>query len=114
MKLSNANMSDAMFNKMEKQSMTSLYHSGNQQKHVNSVQMHVPKRVSETKSSKASLTGTYLVEDLLKEKDLSLDTTIANCQAHEAAKQHREDIICGTTDPAAKLHEDNKPSSVTS
>ena len=36
------------------------------------------------------------VEDLLKEKDLSLDTAISKCRAQEAAKKQRAEITNGT------------------
>ena len=40
----------------------------------------------------AGLLDGDIVEDLLKEKSLSLDTTIAKCRAHEAAKRQRAQI----------------------
>ena len=40
------------------------------------------------------------VEDLLKEKDLTLDTTIDKCRAHEAAKRQRVEV---SSTPAASI-----------
>lgn len=40
----------------------------------------------------AGLLDGDIVEDLLKEKSLSLDTTISKCSTHEAAKCHRAQI----------------------
>ena len=46
-----------------------------------------------------------IVEDLLKEKDLSLQSTVAKCRAHEAAKRQRAEIVSGPADTAIQtLH----------
>ena len=43
-----------------------------------------------------------IVEDLLKEKDLSLQSTVAKCRAHEAAKRQRAEIVSGPADTAVQ------------
>lgn len=48
-----------------------------------------------------------IVEDLLREKDLTLETTITKCRAQEAAKKQRVEIAGGTVNVQA-LHQQNK------
>ena len=43
-----------------------------------------------------------IVEDLLKEKDLSLQSTVAKCRAHGAAKRQRAEIVSGPADTAVQ------------
>ena len=40
----------------------------------------------------AGLTDGEAVEDLLKEKNLTLDTAVTKCRAHEAAKRQRAEL----------------------
>ena len=42
------------------------------------------------------------MEDLLKEKNLTLDTTLTKCRAHEAAKRQRAELVGGT--PESSIH----------
>ena len=46
-----------------------------------------------------------IVEDLLREKDLTLASTIAKCRAHEAAKRQRAEITGGTQEPSVQALE---------
>ena len=46
-----------------------------------------------------------LVEDLLKERDLTLADTVAKCRAHEAAKRQRAEMVGGLQEPGVQaLH----------
>ena len=58
----------------------------------------------------AGLLDGDIVEDLLKEKSLSLDTTIAKCRAHEAAKRQRAQIAGRPSDTAIQALRKPRPS----
>ena len=44
------------------------------------------------------------IEDLLKEKDLTLDTTIMHCRSREAAKKYRSDLSQDEQSTLAAVH----------
>ena len=44
------------------------------------------------------------VEDLLKEKDLTLASTVSKCRAHEAAKRQRQEITGGSQELGVQKH----------
>ena len=50
----------------------------------------------------AGLADGEAVETLLKEKNLTLDTTVSKCHAHEAAKRQRAELAGGT--PGTSVH----------
>ena len=49
------------------------------------------------------------VEDLLKERDLSLDSSISKCRAHEAAKRQRAEILGESQDTAVRMLRKPRP-----
>ena len=51
------------------------------------------------------------VEDLLKERDLSLDSSISKCRAHEAAKRQRAEILGDPQDTAVRTLRKPRPDS---
>ena len=51
------------------------------------------------------------VEDLLKEKDLTLEKTITTCHAQEAAKRQQAEISHDTADPAIQTIRRSRPTS---
>ena len=48
----------------------------------------------------AGLVDGDIVEDLLKENNLSLDSAMSKCRAHEAARRQRAEITCGQSEAA--------------
>ena len=50
----------------------------------------------------AGLADGEAVEDLLKEKKLTLDTALSKCRAHEAAKRQRAELAGGS--PETTMH----------
>ena len=53
------------------------------------------------------------VEDLLKEKDLTLEKTITTCRTQEAAKRQQAEISRNTPDPAIQTIHRSRPNSAT-
>ena len=49
------------------------------------------------------------VEDLLKEKALTLASTVSKCRAHEAAKRQRQEITGGSQEPGVQTLRRTRP-----